>query len=141
MYKRQITSRDQFFNNWVLHAERFKAIKELAAAKQLTTEQEQLCAKALGDLNENMATMSSREGGGKRSGPDWLLAAKDVQVEKKIASGSFGYVYIGTYRGTMKCAVKQMIAEKVDEMSIALFRAEIELMSVLRHPGLSLIHI
>ena len=67
----------------------------------------------------------------------WRIDPGEVDLESGfyIASGAFGDVRTGTFRGTM-VAIKTLKRERVDEQSLERFKQELILCRDLRHPNI-----
>jgi hypothetical protein len=64
----------------------------------------------------------------------WLIPFNEISMEQEVGRGAFGVVYKGQWRGT-SVAVKQILAEEMNEKEIKAFIAEISLMHSLRPHG------
>lgn len=64
----------------------------------------------------------------------WYVSPSQLMIIKKIGNGAFGTVWSALYLESMVVAVKQVLPEKVDFASMQKFRAEIDLMTKIRHP-------
>lgn len=60
-----------------------------------------------------------------------------LETTSMIGSGSFGYVYRGTYRGA-DVAIKKLKKQNMDKKQIAEFSQEASTMVGLRHPSIYL---
>ena len=68
--------------------------------------------------------------------PSWHIPYEEIVFEKKIGHGSFGQVYLGTFRG-QKVAVKRL-AGIVSSGQMNDFINELSIMSEMRHPNIVL---
>ncbi|KAL3902432.1 MAG: hypothetical protein SGPRY_012071, partial [Prymnesium sp.] len=73
----------------------------------------------------------AEEGGGR---PAWELDFSEITLGTRIGSGAFGEVYEASWRRST-IAVKRLLCQRLTESATAEFRAEMELMSNLRHPN------
>jgi serine/threonine protein kinase len=67
---------------------------------------------------------------------DYAVNFSDLKLEKPIASGAGGSVYVGTYCGK-KCAIKELhVAFGTSNTHLELMKREATLLAKLRHPNL-----
>eukprot|EP00002_Diphylleia_rotans_P028415 TRINITY_DN5737_c0_g1_i3.p1 TRINITY_DN5737_c0_g1~~TRINITY_DN5737_c0_g1_i3.p1 ORF type:complete len:402 (+),score=73.99 TRINITY_DN5737_c0_g1_i3:70-1275(+) len=71
------------------------------------------------------------------SGFEWELDEDEVTFGKSIGIGGFGEVFEGTWRG-LTVAVKRLVPSRLSERDIKSFKAEVSIMSKLRHPNILL---
>ena len=70
----------------------------------------------------------------------YLIRYADLEFGEKLGEGSFGEVRRGTLRGSDDVAIKRVRITRVNDASVADFRAECEIMLQLHHPNLVLFH-
>ena len=88
-----------------------------------THEQMAVAQRVLGD--DKMASLKS-----------WEMSWSDLTLGRSLGAGSFGSVTEGQWVGGSPCAVKCLHPERADERCLALFHAELDLLSTLHHPNI-----
>jgi hypothetical protein len=86
----------------------------------------------VGLSNSAPSLLPSAESYSSKFDPSLLIRKKDIQMEGKIAAGSFGDVFRGKYQG-QTVAVKQLKSQLSDEAEEALF-GEVNIMATLHSP-------
>jgi len=68
----------------------------------------------------------------------WIINYKEIQMDKQVGAGSYGIVYRGRWKG-IDVAVKRFIKQKLSELRMLEFRAEMAFLSELHHPNVLLV--
>merc|ERR1711916_157767 len=68
---------------------------------------------------------------------DWEIEMADVEFGKFLGRGAFGEVYHGIWRGT-EVAIKKLLEQNLSPKALEEFQGEVEIMSKLRHPNVTL---
>jgi serine/threonine protein kinase len=104
------------------------AFKELKKKTEVTSEQAALIGGVCGVLGDNSDENALRLSSYK------IDVDQELIFSKKLGAGAFGIVYKAEFNGE-DVAVKQVIAENVNQDSLKRFVGEIQLMSNLHHPN------
>lgn len=86
----------------------------------------------------SLALSSTLAGGQERDEAyRWQIDPSEVELGRKLGKGAFGTVFKGKLRGK-EVAVKKLHVQDLDEDALEDFKAEVEIMSKLRHPNVVL---
>jgi hypothetical protein len=97
-------------------------LKDMRSKFQLSQEQAAMVKASMGDEMKGMSSFK-------------VDMDADVVFSQKLGAGGFGIVYLATYRRET-VAVKQLIAEKINDETLQRFKAEIVLLTQLHHPNI-----
>ncbi len=109
--------------------------ENLKFIQEYTAQEKQLIEQQIEDFKKEyeMGCKNSSASNSESDLSKLLVNASELHSEKVIGKGSFGEVFLGTYRG-QKVAVKTLI--NVDDDALMHFREEILLMADLRHANI-----
>jgi serine/threonine protein kinase len=105
------------------------AFQELKRKTEISSEQAALIGGVCGVLGDNKNKNALRLSSYK------INVDEELKFSKKLGAGAFGIVYKAEFNGE-EVAVKQVIAENINEDSLERFVGEIQLMSGLHHPNI-----
>ncbi|KNC56031.1 TKL/DRK protein kinase [Thecamonas trahens ATCC 50062] len=98
----------------------------------------------LGDSNVDLSvlglTSTTSSSSGAPAAPvkhDWEIEMADVEFGRFLGRGAFGEVWYGVWRGT-EVAIKKLLEQKLSPQALEEFQGEVEIMSKLRHPNVTL---
>jgi len=121
------------------------ATAQAAAASRAGSITHSVTSPPVGSLSATSRAGTLRSNGGGASGGNagaggsetWEISERDIDVVDRIGAGSFGEVYRGLLWGT-DVAVKLLSASEVTQEVIDSLKAEVAILSQLRHPNVVL---